>query len=965
MMTETVLSRSLRLVFSGGIAVGLGLAALPAVAQTASQDNSMQRVEITGSSIKRVAAETALPVTILRREDIERTGATSAQDLVNLIPGNFGGGVTANNVGASGVPSTANLRALGARYTLVLLNGRRVANYAVGNNPVDLNSIPLSAIERIEVLRDGASAVYGADAVAGVINFILRKDYKGVEMSAYKTHVDQGGGNTKSFNITAGFGDIATDRFNVLVSANHEENEKLLASDRSFSTTSVRPDLGINKSSPRNGVPNLNFTDKLGNEYVGVNPFRYNGCKNDEFSLVVNSEKGCGTDYVKYIDLVPEAKHTNLVTRGVFKVSDSLELFAEAAYTKDKMIAASSPAPYTKAMKYPATGRFYPASVKLPKGLKLPAGYKMPNGTVTTADTVLAADMDVVPTGEIGGTWRTVAGGGRNDLTKTENTRVVVGAKGMIAGWDYETALTYGKNEVEIQFGPGKFSYAKLDPLLAKGEINVFGTQDAASLAALLGSQLSGFENGGSSISKEFDFKMSKEIFNLPAGAVGFSVGTSFRKEELTQVSSEVLRKGDEVGGAGEIPGVTGDRKVFGLFSEVVVPVVKDLELTAAARYDKYKNGFGTEFDNLSPKLGFTYRPSTMIMARGSVARGFRAPTLVDNLNPKALNNTSSNFNDPVRCPNGVEVTSVNKVGALQDECSVQLTTQNSGNADLKPEKSKQYTLGLVFQPTSTISGSLDYWNVKIDKSINAMSENTVFGDPVANLGQFYRYDPKIQKQYEDDKALAELNNLPPPPVPVGGSDLPYKANANKDFPLAYVALPRVNTGKFYAAGVDLNLNYRQKFGDMGTLGANYDSTYYTKHGYQYEGEKEVSDLGNFKDFGPTPRYRHTLGLTYGVGQWTGSLTHNYTKGYWDYTDPSLIAATYPELRKVDNYSTFDATLGWKPMKNLSMTFGVKNIADEDPPSSRNGANFQVGYDASFTNPLGRTFYARLNYKFL
>ncbi|ATQ74609.1 hypothetical protein CR152_08810 [Massilia violaceinigra] len=953
MMTETVLSRSLRLVFSGGIAVGLGLAALPAVAQTASQDNSMQRVEITGSSIKRVAAETALPVTILRREDIERTGATSAQDLVNLIPGNFGGNVASNNVGASGVPSTANLRALGARYTLVLLNGRRVANYAVGNNPVDLNSIPLSAIERIEVLRDGASAVYGADAVAGVINFILKKDYKGMEVSAYKTHVDQGGGNTKSFNLTGGFGDIATDRFNVLFSANHEENQKLLASERSFSTTSVRPDLGLNKSSPRNGVPNLNFTDSLGNKYVGVNPYRYNGCKNDEFSLVVNSEKGCGTDYVKYIDLVPEAKHDNIVTRGVFKVNEGLELFAEAAYTKDKMIAAASPAPYTKAMTYPANGRFYPKTIKLPKGLKLPAGYKMPNGSVTTAETVLAADMDVTPTGPMTGTWRTVAGGGRNDLTKTENTRVVVGAKGMLAGWDYETALTYGKNEVEIQFGPGKFSYARLDPLVKNGEINVFGTQDAASLAALLGSQLSGFENGGTSISKEFDFKMSKELFNMPAGAVGFSVGTSFRKEKLTQESSEVLKKGDEVGGAGEILGVTGDRKVFGLFSEVVVPVIKSLELTAAARYDKYKNGFGTEFDNLSPKLGFTFRPSTVIMARGSVARGFRAPTLVDNLRPKELNNTSSNFSDPIRCPNGTPIN--DSVGELQDECNVQLDTQNSGNPDLKPEKSKQYTLGLVFQPTSTVSGSIDYWNVKIDKSINAMSENTVFGDPVANINQFYRYDPAVE-------AAEEVKGFPKLP---GSKANPYRASTNKDFPLAYVALPRVNTGKFYAAGIDLNLNYRQKMGDMGTVGANFDSTYYSKHGYQYQGEKEVSDLGNFKDFGPTPRFRHTLGLTYGIGQWNTSLTHNYTKGYWDYTDPASIGPNYPELRKVGDYSTFDATLGWKPMKNVSMTFGVKNIADEDPPSSRNGQNFQVGYDPTFTNPLGRTFYARLNYKFL
>ena len=939
MMTETVLSRSLRLMFSGSVAMGM-LAALPAMAQSA--DAPMQRVEITGSSIKRLASETVLPVTVIKREDIERSGATTAQDLVALIPGNFGGNVAANNVGASGVPSTANLRALGAKYTLVLLNGRRVANYAVGNSPVDLNSIPLSAIERIEVLRDGASAVYGADAVAGVINFILKTNYKGLEVSAYKTHVDQGGGDVKSFNVTGGYGDLSTDRFNILFSANREEGDRLMARDRKFADTANRPDLGINKSSPRNGVPNLNFSDTLGNKYTGVNPFRFNGCNNPEFALVVISEKGCGTDYVKYIDLVPENKHDNFVTRAVFQLNDNHQLFAEAAYTKDKLTAAYSPAPYTKSMVYPANGRFYPSSIKLPKGLTLPAGYRYANGTVTTAPTVLAADLDVKPTGTLSGTWRTVAGGPRTDLTEAENKRFVVGSKGMLGGWDYDTAFTYGKNEVNIFFGPGKFSYQKLTPLLTAGEVNVFGSQDAKSLAALQAAQITGFQNGGISTSKEVDFRVSKEVFQLPAGGVGFSMGTSYRTEKLEQISSPVLASGDEVGGAGEIPGVTGDRKVYGLFVETIVPVIKDLELTAAARYDKYKNGFGTSFDNISPKVGLSYRPTSALLLRSSVGRGFRAPTLVDNLNPPALNNTSSNFSDPVRCPGGKPVNSVNPVGELQDECDVQLTTQNSGNPNLEPEKSKQYTIGMAFQPTANLSGSLDYWNVQINKAINPTSENTVFGDPVGNVGNFFRYNP-----------ATDPNGLNP-----------IKGSTNKDYPLAYVALPKVNTGKFFAAGIDLNLNFRQKTG-MGTFGANYDSTYYTQHGYQYEGSPEVSDLGDYKDFGPTPKYRHAITGTWALNAWTASLTHNHTNGYKDFTDPGAVGADYPLVRNVDKYQTWDATIGWKPMKGLNVGFGVKNILDEDPPSSRTGANFQTGYDATFTNPLGRTYYVRATYKFL
>ena len=157
-----------------------------------------QRVEITGSSIKRADSETALPISIITRADIDRTGATTAQDLVGLIPSVFGGLVVASNVGSTGNASSAGMRGLDPKYTLVLLNGRRVANYAFGNSPVDLNSIPLSAVERVEVLRDGASAIYGADAVAGVINFILRKDYQGLEVSGYANKVTQGGGETRS-----------------------------------------------------------------------------------------------------------------------------------------------------------------------------------------------------------------------------------------------------------------------------------------------------------------------------------------------------------------------------------------------------------------------------------------------------------------------------------------------------------------------------------------------------------------------------------------------------------------------------------------------------------------------------------------------------------------------------------------------------------------------------------------------
>jgi iron complex outermembrane receptor protein len=942
---EKVIARSLRLVFSGtAIATTAGLAG-HAMAQD-TQQAPIARVEITGSAIKRTESETALPISVLTRADLERTGATTAQDLVNLIPSNFGGGVLAQNVGATGYPSTANLRGLGAQYTLVLLNGRRVANYAFGSNPVDLNSIPMSAIERVEVLRDGASAIYGADAVAGVINFILRKDYQGAEVSAYDSKVQKKGGNSRSFNFTGGYGDLATQKFNVLLSANHEVDDALKSTQRSFAATGVRPDLGLIKNSPRNGIPNFNFTDSNGNQYTTVNPYRYKNCDNAAFALIpIGSPTTCGTDYVRFIDLIPKAKHDNIVARGVLQLNDDNEVYVEATHTRDETTAHYSPAPYTKPMIYPANGRFYPKSFTLPKGMT------MPDGTVLTADTV------VTPVGPMSGTWRTVAGGGRADLTTVTNNRFLVGAKGVIAGWDYDTALSYSKNRGVISFGDGQYSYAKLTPLIAAGAINVFGDQDQDSLAALQSARLSGVENSATSTATEFDARVSKELMQMKYGALGFAVGVDLRREKLDQVSSDVMASGDQVGGNGPVPSVSGGRKVYSAYSELSVPVYEHLDLDMAARYDKYKNDFGTSFSQVSPKVSLRYQPIKELMVRSSIAKGFRAPTLYQNLLPYAFGqNTNGSFSDPVRCPNGKPITSVNPVGKLEDECNVQLSAARGGNPNLDPEKSKQFSLGVVFQPTQAISGSLDYWNIKIDHSIVQTSEIGVLDNPTYYQNNYWRVDPKTLpldstgKPFLDPTLLNKSNTI--------------QGSTNPDFPLAFIELPYANSSRFFASGLDLNLNYKQKISGIGTFGANLDGTYYLTHGYQYAGVGSVSDLGKYKDFGATPRWRHTLTFSLKMAQWALSLTHNYTDGYQDYTNADLIGPNYPAERHVASNSTFDTQVVWTPIKSMDLALGVRNLTNQEPPSSRNDQGFQTGYDPQYGNPLGRVFYVRAKYKF-
>ncbi|MBW8848725.1 MAG: TonB-dependent receptor [Burkholderiales bacterium] len=924
----------------------LALAATSALAQ---ETQKLERIEVTGSSIKRVSAESSLPITTFTKEEIARSGATTVQDLVQGLPSSFGGGVVANNVGATGGASTANLRALGPKYTLVLLNGRRVANFAFGNNPVDLNSIPLAAVERVEIVRDGASSTYGADAVAGVINFILKKDYQGAEVTWAEYKSDKPGGNVDNISAVAGFGDLAKDRFNVMLTAGRETISPVKARDRSFGSTAVRDDLGINKSSPRNGIPNLNFTDTKGNTYTGVNPLRYKGCNAPEFGLatfgVPPSPTQCGTDYVKFIDLVPDQWRANFSARGVLQLDADNQLIVEGMHNRDRQQSFYSPAPYTKPMAYPTNGRFYPSSITLPKGMTLPKGYIMPDGSVLAADTVLANDMPVTPTGVLKGTWRTVAGGGRSDITETKTDRLLVGAKGTLAGWDYDTAVTFSRNKGEIYFGPGKFSYAILTPLVASGQINVFGPQDAASQALLDSALLSGQrQQAAESKSTEFDFKVSRDVMELAAGPLAVAVGVNFRKETLNQISDPVLASGDEVGGGGAVPTVSSGRKVYGVFGEVNIPIIKDLEANLAARYDNYKNDFGTSFNNFSPKASLRYQPTKDLVLRGSVAKGYRAPTLYENLRPLTTsNNTAANWSDPIRCPNGVPITNtINPVGDLQDECQVQLTAGTSGDKGLKPEKSRQFSFGLVFSPIKDMTMGVDYWNVEIKDPIVAKSEIQVLSDAAKYKDYIYRYDPQ-----NDPDQLS-----------------PIKGSQNKDFPIAYVYLPYENTDKTYASGLDFNASYRTKVSGVGTVGFNYEGALFITHGYQYTGLSKTDDLGKFKDFGAVPRYRHAITGTWSSGMFDVSLTNNYTHSYEDYTDPTAVGDGYPLVRQVKAYYTWDTQFGVKPTKSLSLIVGIKNLLDKDPPSSRNSLYFQTGYDPTYTNPIGRQFYGRINYKF-
>ena len=305
-----------RLSLAISAAFGAGLAGLtPAVLA----QQQLDRVEITGSSIRRVDAETALPVTILRVEDLTKQGVTTAEQAVQRISANQSNFGISRSIGATtGGTSQADLRGLSAasgnvaNKTLVLLNGRRIINHPFDAAAVDLNAIPLAAVSRIEVLRDGASAIYGTDAIGGVINFILRRDYQGIEVAGeYQVPEESSAGQVKRFTLAAGFGSLEKQGFNVMGSIDYREQKVMKATDRSFASTGI---LGPTRDDITAGTSGTSFPGDAG----GFEPSGPN-C-NPPSSRPVNNAAGmfasCRYDFTRDIDIIPENEQLTVLLRG-------------------------------------------------------------------------------------------------------------------------------------------------------------------------------------------------------------------------------------------------------------------------------------------------------------------------------------------------------------------------------------------------------------------------------------------------------------------------------------------------------------------------------------------------------------------------------------------------------------------------------------------------------------------------
>ncbi len=872
--------------------------ALPAYAQ---QDQKLERVEITGSSIKRVDAETALPVQTIKRDDIAKAGVTTAAELLKNISAaaaNLGDGasITDNTGGQRGF-NGANLRGIGVSSTLVLLNGRRLANFASPGDAagVDLNSIPAGAIQRVEVLKDGASAIYGTDAIGGVINFITRQDYTGLDLNAYVAGTQEGGAGKKTFTVSGGVGELAKDGYNVFATLDVQRLDALRSTQRKFiqerPLTETVPYYLSSRPYPGNiRLSGTSSTRAAQLAAINAAGYTFNGKPYTQrtvnlFAPACNppasvyaptaiGSEACGYDYMADTEIYPKADKTSFLTRGVVDVGGGHQLFAEALLARAETTYVLSPNPTTlSGVTWAAVNPFLPKPV---------------NDSRTFEVRFRATEL-----------------GNRTNEVQSDANRVVVGARGtLFDDWDYTAGASYAVNKVKDRYVNGYFKFNELLAAVKAGQINPFGPSPASSQSLIQSLRIDDVARRGEGATSGLDFKITGTLAQLEGGDLGLALGAELRRETQKFTPSALL-VGNNIGGdrdsSGTAPPLVATsygRNIASAYAELNAPVTKTLEIQAALRADHYEN-VGS---SVNPKLGLRYQPSKAVVLRASAGTGFRAPSFSELYRPTSYGTSPAFLYDSVY------------------DAFDQYPTQKVANPDLKPEKSRQMSGGIVFEPVKDSTISLDYWRITKTDVISDLSGKIILENPT-------RYASYIQRDPADD------------------------------YPT--LILKKENQGGLKTSGLDLDARWRSAASDMGRVGLNFSGTYVIEYKRQFgQAEGFLENAGRFLQDQVIQRWRHRVSGDWDFGPLSLTVGNSF---FSSYTDDSYLPDTAP--RKVKAYSLWDMSGSWRFSKQFSVRAGVQNLLNTAPPFSNQSYYFLSTFDPTYTDPRGRSGFVNLSYQ--
>jgi iron complex outermembrane receptor protein len=909
--------RQKKLAVALSYALGLGgatalLTAVPATAQQtapAGQAQGTIRVEVTGSSIKRIEGEGALPVTVLTRDDIDKSGATTVPEILNLISANNSSGSVqiSNVIGVTSYSNqTASLRGLGGVGTLVLVNGKRLGAFSGGVSATEgtnLAFIPFSAIERVEVLTDGASAIYGSDAVGGVINFIMRQDYQGADATFYAGGPTEGPGNhgqAYQVQATLGFGSLDKDRYNVFGSFNYQEQKPLYAVDRNFANSSYRPDIGLNSTSGQTfpgyistgGIGNLTFPNCAPSTPIGTR------CRFDP-----NATPG--------VEIIPQTKTFNFFGAARYQINNDWQAYLTGLYAHSDNDYVIQPVPLSDQIStvisptgaatilLPPTSPFYPTAAAIAAGV---------NGQPLNVR------------------WRCYPCGFRDQEDISEAYQVVAGVKGSQWNWDFDGSFQYSQNTLDDKLNNGFPLYTKILSLLNSGSINVLTANvPADQAAAVAATDFFGTAATAKLKSYGIDLKGSSEIYQLPAGPLAVALGAQTVHTALTQDFAPSLQVGDVSGFGGAAQNINATRNQWAIFGEVNVPIVKNLEGDVQVRYDHYSD-FGS---TTNPKVSLRWQPYNSLLLRASYGTGFLAPTLYELFTPQVQNITPAGSSDPLRCPdpNGPN-------SGSNPDCNTQFPDLLGGNPKLQPQTSSQWQVGGIFEPTPGVSFGLDYFQLLLSNLVSS-------GVPLNVI-----LNPNTAAQYAYLVTRAATCDGGPP------------------CPITSINQLNTNFGKIRIQGFDIDIKMVSPSSAWGRVKFEISGTYYTRYDTHNPDGSYTSSISNQYSgllsgtIGVIPRWKSYAPLTWEYGPWSATIANTYQSGYVDYNP----GPNGP--RQVGTLTLWDLQGVYTGFKNTTLTLGMKNVLNTNPPVSNMTLTFQSGYDSSYWDPRQRFIYGSIKYVF-
>ena len=883
------------------VAVPIWLIHGAVVAQDAPPAVQSQTVTVTGSNVRRTDSETPSPVEVITSQDIKNSGYTSVGDVLHNITANNMGSLSqsapsAFAAGGSGVA----LRGLTVGATLVLIDGHRMASYPMPDDGerdfVDISSIPIDAIERIEVLKDGASAVYGSDAIAGVVNVILKKQFTGLTMSAESGISSHGDGATQHASITGGIGDLSKDGQNAYISLEARHANSILLRKRPYlARTDWTPYGGANLTQGTDSGADSGASSGAGSGtgYLvdgAGNRTWFPGCTNTQAAA-----DQCGYSN-PYQTLSPETTNLDAMGRYTKNLGSGWQANFQGSVLRSE---AHQVGLFNNAA---ATGvgsggnggglnlfHFGPGSAPTPAFpdsfpfvLTVPATYP---GNTTGDTAALVYDFrDIGPL---------------EQTTVSTSYRAVAELAGSIGDWDLNGSLGYTRVGTRASFSH-YIDFPALQDALDSGTYLVDGTNSAATLAAVAPS-------ASSTSTNELTFasvRAGTTLADLAGGPLGLSIGADFTHRQLHELFPPSFVNGSQAIGIYSF--AEGSQTVSAAYAELVAPFTKQLEIDVAGRVDHY-NLTGT---SATPKAGFKFTPVQEFTLRGTFSKGFRAPNPAETGNAGSTSGFVGNLHDPVYCPNGN--VQPNLPAGMLDPCNIALQELQLSSPHLKPEKSTSFTLGTIFEPNKTYSATLDYYHITIR-------------DQIISVGQLG------QTGLDDAASLGTII---------------YRDSSQN---ILYDTYPFINANTTTTSGLDLDVVGKYDLHEAGRLKAEVQVSYMlqydlTAQGVKYHLAGTHGPAFVSEDTG-TPRTRGAFTLTWGKGPFEIAGTVNYISRY-SVTDPSegipdcdsALSSVFPDggapskFCHVGSFTELNVVARYNWDEHLQLHGGVTNLLNKKAP---------------------------------